>query len=66
MRSQDSLYKTITLGKVEGSRKRGRSNVRWTDSLKEATDVSLQDLNKAAEDMTFWRLLTHGVAVHPG
>ena len=34
---QDSLEKTTMLGKVEGSRKRGRPNTRWTGSLKEPT-----------------------------
>ena len=34
MRRQDSLEKTIMLGKVEGSRKRGRPNMRWIDSFK--------------------------------
>ena len=34
MRKQDSLEKAIMLGKVEGSRKRGRPNMRWIDSVK--------------------------------
>ena len=29
------------VGKVEGSRRRGRMNVRWTDSLKETTGLCL-------------------------
>ena len=33
MRRQNSLEKTIMLGKVEGSKKRGTANMRWTDSL---------------------------------
>ena len=37
MRRQDSLEKAIILGKVEAIRKRGVWNMRWTDSLKEAT-----------------------------
>ena len=45
LRRQDSLEKTIMLGKVEGSRKRGRQNTRWVDSLKEATRLSLQELS---------------------
>ena len=47
MRRQDSLEKTIMLGKVEGSRKRGRPNMRWIDSIKEAIGMSLQELNRA-------------------
>ena len=43
MRRQDSLEKTAMLRKVEGSRKRGRPNRRWADSLKEPTGLSLQD-----------------------
>ena len=34
MKRQDSLEKTVMLGKVEGSRKR-RPNMRWIDSIKE-------------------------------
>ena len=41
MRWQDSLEKTIMLGKIEGSRKRGRPNMRWIDSVKEAIGMSL-------------------------
>ena len=52
MRRQDSLEKTKMLAKAEGSRKRGRPNMRWIDSIKEATDMSLQELNWAAEDRT--------------
>ena len=34
MRRQDSLEKTITLRKIEGSKKRERPNLRWIDSIK--------------------------------
>ena len=44
---QDCLEKTIMLGKVEGSRKRGGPYMRWTDSVKEATGLSLQTLSRA-------------------
>ena len=36
------MEKTIMLGKVEGSRKRGRPMMRWIDSIKEITGLSLQ------------------------
>ena len=36
VRRQDSLAKTIMLGKIEGSKKRGRANVRCADSIKGA------------------------------
>ena len=64
LRRQDSLGETIMLGKVEGSRKRGRPNTRWAGSLKEATTLSLQELIRAAEDRTCWRSLSHRVTIY--
>ena len=46
-RRQDSLEKTIMLGEVEGSRKRGRPHKRWTDPLKEATYTTMIVLGTA-------------------
>ena len=48
MRRQESLEEVIMLGKVADSRKKGRPNTRWTDFLKEATGLSLQELSRAA------------------
>ena len=47
--------------RIEGSRKRGRPNVLWIDSIKEAIDTSLQELNEAVEDKTLWTALIHSV-----
>lgn len=52
MRSQDSLENTVMLRKLEGSRERGRLNMRCMDSENEAKGVSLQDLSRAVEDRT--------------
>ena len=43
MRRQDLLEKTIIVT-VEGNRKRGRSKMRWIDSIKEARHLNLQEL----------------------
>lgn len=40
-RRPGSLEKTATLGKLEGSRDRGRTLMRWTDCMKEAIGTSL-------------------------
>lgn len=53
---------TIMLGKIGGSRKRGRPNRRWTGSMKETIGVSLQEVSGAAEDRTLWLSLIHRVA----
>lgn len=50
MKKQGSLEKTLMLGKIEGNR--ARSNMRWTDFLKEAIELSLQELSMAVEDKT--------------
>ena len=63
MRRQYSPENIIMMRKVEDSRKRGGSNMRWTGSIKEATGLSLQDLSRTVEDRTFWRWLIHRVAM---
>ena len=44
MRRQDSLEKTVILGKAEGSRKRGRPNRKRIDSIEETISMQLQEL----------------------
>ena len=57
MRRQGSLEKTTMLGRIESSRKRGRPNMRWIESKKEATGMSLQKLSRVVEDRTLWATL---------
>ena len=38
MRRDDSLEKTLMLGKVEGKRRRGRQRMRWLDSVTDSMD----------------------------
>lgn len=47
VRMQGSLKKIMMLRRTEGGRKRGRLTMRWLDSTKEATGVSLQELSRA-------------------
>lgn len=56
------MEKTTLWRKIEGSRKRGRSNKRWSDSIKEATGVSPQELSRAVEDRILWTSLIHRAA----
>ena len=48
------MEKTIMFVKIEGSRKRGRPNIRLVDSIKEVTATRLQQLIRAVEDRA-WR-----------
>uniref|UniRef100_A0A670I4Q4 ribonuclease H n=1 Tax=Podarcis muralis TaxID=64176 RepID=A0A670I4Q4_PODMU len=60
-RREDSLEKTLMLGKKEGTRRRGRQRTRWLDSVFEVTSMSLTKLREVVEDRGAWRALVHGV-----
>ena len=44
MQRADSLEKTLTLGKIEGRRRRGQQRMRWLDSITDSVDMGLRKL----------------------
>ena len=58
MQRDDSLEKTLILGKIEGERRR-QQRMRWLDSITNLVDMNLSKLQETVEDRGTWHTAVH-------
>ena len=53
--------KTLTLGKIEGRRRRGEQKMRWLGSIIDSMDMRLSKLQEIRKGREAWSAAVHGI-----
>ena len=62
MQRDDSLEKTVMLGKIDVRRIRERQRMRWLDGVTDSMEMGLGGLQELVMDREAWRVVVHGVS----
>ena len=60
MRRANMVEKTLSLGKVESRRRKGKQRMRWLDGITDSVDMSLSTLEEIVKVRKDWRAAVHG------